>query len=565
MKKYLLPVLFFTAVIHFILVSCAAENDSTATDVSIPSIITNPAQAVNRTTANCGGKVTSNGQSTILARGVCYALTPNPTIDNNKVYNPGANGTFTCTLVGLQPVTQYFYRAFAKNSAGIAYGSVESFTTTETTVTLPTVTTTGATEVTDTEAISGGEVTSAGGGTLIARGICWATTPNPSIANNVINDPAATLGTFTSNITGLLAGTTYYVKAFATNSGGTGYGTQITFTTNGTSNIGLATIITTEASSIAENSASSGGNVTSDGGSAITARGICWATTEMPTTSNNTIPATGTTGNFTSDISGLTANTTYFVRAYAINTSGTAYGNEISFTTLGGSSGSGPSGGNAICDGSQPTAVVPITSSTGKIWMDRNLGASRAATSSKDFEAYGCLYQWGRGNDGHASITWVLGEEDAWGNNPGTAVNGTTTTFSTDDEPENSLFITDEVSMPYDWRSPSNENLWQGVNGVNNPCPAGYRVPTRTEFKAEITAYSITGPTSAFNSILKIPVAGERAFDSGVIRGQGQEAWFWTSTVDGNDSYDVLIQSGAVYTNVSNGRAGGYSVRCIKN
>lgn len=564
MKKYFLSGLFFIAVINFMLLSCAAENDSSANDASKPTVVTNPVQAVNKTTATCSGKVVSNGQSTILARGICYSTSTNPTIEDKTVYNPGATGTFYNTLVGLQPITQYYYRAFAKNTAGIAYGAVQTFTTTETTITLPTVTTTSATEISETSAVSGGEVTSAGGGTLVARGICWATTANPTIANNVINDSTNSVGIFTSNITNLVAGTTYYVRAFATNSGGTGYGTQITFTTTGASSNGLATLTTTDASSITENSASSGGNVTADGGSTVTARGICWAITENPTTSDNTIPATGTTGTFTSNISGLTANTTYFVRAYAINNTGTAYGNEISFTTTGGSS-SGPTGGDAICDGTQPTVVVPITSSTGKIWMDRNLGASRAATSSKDFQAYGCLYQWGRGNDGHASITWVMGEDDAWGNQAGTAVNGTTNILSNMDVPDTDLFITDEVNIPYDWRSPSNENLWQGVNGFNNPCPAGYRVPTRTEFRAEITAYSITGPTSAFNSILKIPVAGERAFDSGMIRGQGQEAWFWTSTADGDDSYDVLIQSGAVYTNVSNGRAGGYSVRCIKN
>lgn len=564
MKKYFLPGLFFIAVIHFVLVSCAAENDSSATDASIPNIVTNPVQAVNKTTATCGGKVISNGQSTILARGICYSTSDNPTIENQVVYNPGATGTFYCTLVGLQPITQYYYRAFAKNSAGIAYGEIITFTTTETTITLPTVTTANATDVTETSAISGGEVTSAGGGTLVARGICWATTANPSIANNVINDAGTSVGAFTSNITNLVAGTTYYVRAFATNSGGTGYGTQITFTTSGTASNGLATVITTEASSITEDTAVSGGNITADGGSTVTARGICWATTEMPTTSNNTIPATGTTGTFTSNISGLSADTTYYVRAYAINSTGTAYGNQITFTTEGGSS-SGPTGGDAICDGSQPTVVVPITSSTGKIWMDRNLGASRAATSSKDFQAYGCLYQWGRDNDGHASINWDMGEEDAWGNPAGTAVNGITTTLSNSDSPNNDLFIVDQGSLPYDWRSPKNDDLWQGVNGINNPCPAGYRIPTKVEFKAEITAYSITGPTSAFNSIHKFPLAGERAFDSGVIRSQGKESWFWTSTIDGNDSFDVSIQATAVYTTASNGRAGGYSIRCIKD
>lgn len=354
------------------------------------------------------------------------------------------------------------------------------------------------------------------------------------------------------------------MRAFATNSGGTGYGDQVTFTTSGTSSGSLPVLTTTAASSITQTSALSGGNVTSDGGSAITARGVCWSTGENPTTANETNAVSGTLGTFGTTISNLQPGTTYYVRAYAINSVGTAYGNQITFTTSGGST-SGPTEGNAVCDGSQPTMVVPITSLTGKIWMDRNLGASRAATAKNDYFAYGCLYQWGRGNDGHASINWLRGEESVWGEPSGTAVNATTTNLSSTDTPANALFITDEVSMPYDWRSPSNDNLWNGVSGINNPCPSGYRLPTQAEFQAEIAAYSITGPNSAYNSIHKFPLAGERAFDSGMIRGQGQEMFFWTSTTEGHNSYNVLIQTTAVYTDQTNGRAGGFSVRCIKN
>ena len=563
MKKYLLSSICFLALVNFILLSCSEENRYEANVVVKPTITTTPILLVNQNKATGGGNLTSTGGGTILSRGVCYSTSPNPTIDDRKILNAGTLGTFETILTGLTASTQYYARAYASNSAGISYGNEIIFTTTATAIALPVVTTTPITDITETTAFSGGNVTSAGGSVIITRGVCWSLTPNPTTADNVLS-ATGTTGVFTSFLTNLTANTMYYVRAFATNSGGIGYGAEISFTTNGVINIDLPVVNTTDATAITQTTASSGGNVLSEGGAPVTVRGICWSTGTSPTTADNVINATGTTGIFTSSLTGLTAETTYYVRAFASNIGGTAYGNQITFTTSAGST-TGPSGGTAVCDGSQPTAVVTIISSTGKTWMDRNLGASRAATNSKDFEAYGCLYQWGRGNDGHASITWTLGEQGLFGEIPGEAVNGTTTVLSTSDTPGDALFITDQVSIPYDWRSPKNNNLWQGVNGINNPCPAGFKIPTKAEFQAEINAYTIAGPTSAYNSIHKFPMAGSRAFDSGVIRGQGDEIWFWTSTTDTNDSFNVLIQVGAVYTNVGNGRAGGYSVRCIKN
>jgi uncharacterized protein (TIGR02145 family) len=563
MKKYLVSSFCFLAIVNFVLLSCSEDGSYEANVVVKPTIITTPILLINQTAATGGGNLTSTGGGTILSRGVCYSTEPNPTTADNKKSNPGTLGTFETILTGLTASTQYYARAYASNSKGTSYGAQVTFTTTAIAVASPVVTTTPITDITETTASSGGNVTSAGGSAIIARGVCWSLAPNPTTVDNVLS-ATGTTGVFTSLLTNLTANTTYYLRAFATNSGGIGYGAEVTFTTNGAVNIDIPEVITTDASAITQTTASSGGNVLSEGGAPVTARGICWSTGTSPTTADNVINATGTTGVFTSSITGLLAETTYYVRAFASNIGGTAYGDQITFTTTAGST-TGPSGGSAVCDGSQPTVVVTITSSTGKIWMDRNLGASRAATSAKDYEAYGCLYQWGRGNDGHASITWSLGEEGPFGEIPGEAVNGTTAILSTTDSPGNAFFITDEVSIPYDWRSPKNNNLWQGVSGINNPCPTGFRIPTKAEFQAEITAYSITGPTGAYNTIHKFPLAGSRAFDSGMIRAQGEEIWFWTSTTDNNDSYNVLIQVGAVYTNVSNGRAGGYSVRCIKN
>lgn len=541
-----------------VLFSCSSDDNATS---SAPTVTTNAASLINQTTATSGGNVTSDGGAAITARGICWSITEAPTTSNLKTIASGTTGVFESAITGLTANTQYYVRAYASNSQGTSYGAQITFTTTNNTIAPPVLTTSAVSAITATTATGGGNVTSIGGAPLTARGVCWATTANPTTANDKTTQTGST-GAFTSAITALTANTVYYVRAYATNSGGTAYGTQISFTTVA-STIALPTVTTTTATAITASSASTGGNVTSVGGAPVTARGICWATTANPTTSNTTIVATGTTGIFTSELSGLSASTMYYVRAYATNSAGTAYGTQVSFTTT--AAANGPTGGSAVCNGSQPTVIVPVTSSTGKIWMDRNLGASRAANAKNDYQAYGCLYQWGRGNDGHASITYTMGQEDGWGTNAGYAVNGSTNTLSSSDNPGNALFIISGTNLPYDWRSPKNNNLWQGAAGINNPCPTGYRIPTRTEFAAEITAYSINGGTSAYNSLHKFPLAGDRAFDSASVRDQGVDAMYWTSTASDKQAYTISIQPSAVYTNVDNGRAGGHSVRCIKN
>src|ERR1035437_1728963 len=194
-------------------------------------------------------------------------------------------------------------------------------------VTLATLTTTAASAITLTTAISGGNISSDGGAAITARGVCWNTSAGPTVANSKTNDGTGT-GVFASSITGLTAGTIYYIRAYATNSAGTAYGNEITITTGAT----LATIITTAISAITQTTATSGGNITNNGGAAITARGVCWNTSTVPTIANSkTIDGTGT-GIFASSVTGLTAGTIYYIRAYATNSAGTAYGNEIIFT-----------------------------------------------------------------------------------------------------------------------------------------------------------------------------------------------------------------------------------------
>ena len=194
--------------------------------------------------------------------------------------------------------------------------------------------------------------------------------------------------------------------------------------------------------------------------------------------------------------------------------------------------------------GTPPTPNV-TNPTTGQIWMDRNLGASQVATSSTDAASYGDLYQWGRAADGHQIRT-----------------SGTTTILSTTDTPGDGNFIT-IGSSPYDWRSPQNDNLWQGVSGTNNPCPSGYRLPTEAEWEAERTSWSSNNAAGAFASPLKLPVAGIRDYSNGSLYSVGSNGGYWSSTVDGTRSRRLYFHSSTA-SMISYRRAFGYSVRCLK-
>ena len=198
-----------------------------------PVIVTDPVTNITQTTATGGGAIISDGGSAITARGVCLSTSPNPTVADIKTVDGNGTGSFTSNLTGLQPGTTYYVRAYAVNSAGTAYGGQQTFATQTVGATIPTVTTTAVTNVTQTGATGGGNVTSDGGAPVTARGVCWSTNQNPTVGvGNHTSDGSGT-GAFTSNISGLQSSSNYYVRAYATNSEGTGYGDQVTLSTAG--------------------------------------------------------------------------------------------------------------------------------------------------------------------------------------------------------------------------------------------------------------------------------------------------------------------------------------------
>lgn len=186
------------------------------------------------------------------------------------------------------------------------------------------------------------------------------------------------------------------------------------------------------------------------------------------------------------------------------------------------------------------------TSSLGECWMDRNLGASQVATAFNDSAAYGDLFQWGRSDDQHQTRT-----------------SNTTTTLSGFNSLGHLAFIKAPDS-PYDWRSPQNNNLWQGVSGINNPCPSGWRLPTNTELSAEEASWAQQNYNGAFASPLKLTAGGGRYYSSVGLYDVGSYGYYWSSTVYGVTARHLYFYSSDSYMYYDY-RAYGFSVRCVKD
>jgi len=312
--------------LFMLLFSCKKDESSS---VKVPVLTTNVITDLSGMTATCGGNITSDGGATVTARGVCWSTGQSPTISDSKTSDGTGAGSFTSAITGLSPTTAYFVRAYATNSTGTGYGSAISFTTLGD-YHIPELTTIAVSDITITTAMCGGNITSDGGSTVTARGVCWSLGQTPTITDSKTTDGAGA-GTFVSSISDLIPNTTYYARAYATNVAGTAYGSAMSFTTQ---EVFEPVVTTNDLSDITQTTATSGGNVNSDGGSIVTARGVCWSTMQTPTVADSKTTDGDGEGSFSSAITDLNPNTTYYLRAYATNKYFTGYGIESSFSTL---------------------------------------------------------------------------------------------------------------------------------------------------------------------------------------------------------------------------------------
>ena len=307
--------------------SYGAELSFTTNALTVPTLTTQTVSSITNSTAVAGGNITDDGGTPILGRGICWALAPSPTTASACSSEGVGSGSFISLATGLTSATTYHLRAYATNAQGTSYGNDLSFTTVV--PPLATVTTAAPIAISYTTATGGGTVVFDSGSPVTSRGICWATSVAPTTPGTCYTE-AGGLGTFAGSMTGLAANTTYHLRAFALNGGGTSYGADLTFTTLTPS---LPSLSTKAISGISSNIAGSGGVIATDGGSAITAKGVCWSLNPTPTVANTqTADGTGP-ASFNSTLTGLNPLTTYYVRAYATNALGTAYGSEFSFAT----------------------------------------------------------------------------------------------------------------------------------------------------------------------------------------------------------------------------------------
>ena len=292
-------------------------------------VITDSITNVNSHSAMAYGRVTAQGTSPVTERGFCWSLTAHPTKANAWVACGSVTGSFSGNISGLMPDYYYHVRAYATNAVGTVYGNEITFLTPNG---APFFNLLPITNITPFSASSGGEIDTTGGFISDVHGVCWCLAPGlPYVYDSTSEDGSGT-GTYVSQLTNLQPGKTYNVRAYSTNACGTVYGLYNGGNASFTAPATLPQLTTTNITGYTFPVATSGGNITYDGGAPITERGVCWSINYPPTIAgSHTSDGTGT-GVFTSSISGPNQNTHYYVRAYATNSAGTAYGNVIDIT-----------------------------------------------------------------------------------------------------------------------------------------------------------------------------------------------------------------------------------------
>ncbi|MHA8109840.1 hypothetical protein [Aquirufa sp. A-Brett2-W8] len=313
----------------FILFSIVLSGCKTEEPENPPKVITKVASDVTLKNATLNGEVTNEGFSATTDRGFVFSeKNANPSVSDLKVQSGYGKGVYSIVLDKLPVNTKYYYKAYATNTKGTAYGDVQSFTTAD--YNLANISTDVPKSIGYTTVNLGGVVSGDGGGNVTERGFVVGENPTPTVLDLKFSDLSGGLGSYTFFISSLKVSTKYYVRAYAINEKGISYGNTYNFTT---ADLELPSVITDKPILVMSNSVRIGGAVTNDGGSNIKERGICYSLQPNPTVSNFKIISGLDLGTFEVDIRDLQSNTTYYYRAYAINSKGIAYGIEQSFKT----------------------------------------------------------------------------------------------------------------------------------------------------------------------------------------------------------------------------------------
>lgn len=334
----------FLSVLFFIAFALSTNSCKEEAIPQLPTVITFPVSDIEQQTATSGGSVTS--ELNITARGVCWSTHQIPTILDSISIDGTETGSFSSYLLNMKSDSTYYVRAYATNSVGTGYGSEMKFKTKHAQISVLTL---PITDISLSSAMGAGIITSDKGIIVNERGICWSASMLPSILDNKLKVGEGD-GSYNGLLTGLSANKVYYVRAYASSGNETIYGSLMTFKTR---QIAL-NVTTLTINDISATTATCGGIVSCDLSSSVTARGICWSTNENPSIADDKTTDGVGTGSFTTNIQNLTGNTTYYIRAYATNMEGTAYGSVMSFKT------------NPVVPSISTLAVNNITASTAK-------------------------------------------------------------------------------------------------------------------------------------------------------------------------------------------------------
>ncbi len=301
-------------------------------EAQLGSVQTNPMTEISHNAATANARILSDGFAAVTERGFCWNTTGNPTIEDHKEVVDVTAYTYSFGMTGLTPETNYYVKAYMVNEVGMSYGEEVSFTT-KPAPTIATVTTSEAYEIMTDNVKVDGNVSADGGAEVTARGICYATTAAPTVESKTVDCGKGT-GIFTAALTELEQGQTYYARAYAVNEVGTAYGNEITF--KALAQAEKPMVHTLEVTGIIDVAAVVNCEVVSNGGSEIIERGVCYSTTNnQPDLSDKVVrAATAEVGTYQIELKDLSFETAYYVRAYATNEAGTAYGEALTFTTM---------------------------------------------------------------------------------------------------------------------------------------------------------------------------------------------------------------------------------------
>ena len=620
---------------------------------------------ITTTSATFTCTVASHGGDTVSEVGFYYGTDENVDVEiASKVSEAYSSDNFTLSADGLEVGTNYYVKAYAKNSVGEAYSAVIPFKTTST---APSVSTIGYTKLSATSAELSGDVADDNGETIIERGFVWVKgTGVPTTSSSKLSVDG-TVGEYTAIITDLEPNQTYSYRAYAINSKGTSYGDMMQLQIDVT----LPTVTTNEITGITNTTATSGGVITSDGDGEIFAKGVVWSRSQNPTfeSSFKTDEGSGV-DSFTSFLTNLIPGRTYYVRAYATNAVGTAYGAEQEFKTTGEApfetlepancfivSESGTyafepvkgnssdlvgdvssvevlwesfgtsetpevgslissvsvegkwivfkvpdpySEGNAVIAAKDASGTIlwswhiwltdqpmgHIYNNSAGIMMDRNLGATSAIPG--DVGALGLLYQWGRKDPflGSSSISENIEAKSTLIWPSAVSSNGSFNDAIEYAVQHPTTFITfDQEYSNFDWyyvgyNSSTDDTRWQSDKTIYDPCPAGWRVPDGGDNGVWSIAKGLSYNRSYDNtnegmnfsgdfgssSTIWYPVSGSRYYTSGELVSVGSRGDYWSVTPYGNRAYALaFINDGTVMPAAQgNRRADGCSVRCLQ-